>query len=59
MWLSALAAQNFRCLEKYSIEPHPRLNLFVGANAAGKTSLLESTFVWDVHGRFAARLLGS
>ena len=45
MWLSALAAQNFRCLEKYSIEPHPRLNLFVGANAAGKTSLLESTFV--------------
>lgn len=45
MWLTALAAQNFRCLEKYSIEPHARLNLFVGANAAGKTSLLESIFV--------------
>lgn len=44
MWLSALAAENFRCLHRYEIEPHQRLNLFVGPNAAGKTSLLESVF---------------
>lgn len=41
MHLAALAAHHFRCIEALSIEPHPRLNLFVGANAAGKTSVLE------------------
>jgi len=32
---------NFRNIESATIEPHPRLNLIVGANGAGKTSLLE------------------
>ena len=34
--------QSVRHLEAGSIDPHDRLNIFQGANAAGKTSLLEA-----------------
>ena len=34
--------QSVRHLEEGSIDPHDRLNIFQGANAAGKTSLLEA-----------------
>jgi len=35
-------ATNFRCLEKVELELGPRFNLISGANASGKTSLLEA-----------------
>ena len=35
-------ANNFRCLEKVELELDPGFNLIVGANASGKTSLLEA-----------------
>jgi DNA replication and repair protein RecF len=35
-------AENFRCLEKVEFEPDPQYNLIYGANASGKTSLLEA-----------------
>ena len=35
-------AQNFRCLERAEVEFDPRYNLIYGANASGKTSLLEA-----------------
>lgn len=35
-------ASNFRCLEKVELKFGPRFNLIVGANASGKTSLLEA-----------------
>jgi len=35
-------ATNFRCLEKVELEFGPRFNLIRGANASGKTSLLEA-----------------
>jgi DNA replication and repair protein RecF len=35
-------AENFRCLEKAEFEPDPHYNLIYGANASGKTSLLEA-----------------
>lgn len=35
-------ARHFRCLEKAELEFSPRFNLIVGANASGKTSLLEA-----------------
>lgn len=41
---SSLRIERFRCLEGVRIEPHARLNLFLGANATGKTSLLEAIF---------------
>ena len=38
-------AQGFRLFRELSFEPHPRLNVVTGANAAGKTSLLEALYV--------------
>ena len=35
-------AENFRCLEKAEFEPDPQFNLIYGANASGKTSVLEA-----------------
>ena len=35
-------ATNFRCLEYAELELGPRFNLITGANASGKTSLLEA-----------------
>lgn len=38
-------AQHFRLFQAFDFEPHPRLNFVTGANAAGKTSLLEALYV--------------
>ena len=35
-------AESFRCLAKVELEPHPKYSLIYGANASGKTSLLEA-----------------
>lgn len=35
-------AENFRCLQHVEVEPDPKYNLVYGANASGKTSLLEA-----------------
>ena len=40
--LRLFRATNFRCLEKAELEFGPRFNLIHGANASGKTSLLEA-----------------
>ena len=45
MHLSALAAENFRNLETFRFEPHPRFNLFEGRNGQGKTNLLEAVYL--------------
>ena len=38
-------AQHFRLFQSFDFEPHHRLNFVTGANAAGKTSLLEALYV--------------
>jgi DNA replication and repair protein RecF len=40
--LRAFRAENFRCLEKIGFDADPRYNLVYGANASGKTSILEA-----------------
>ncbi|MEE9327628.1 MAG: DNA replication and repair protein RecF [Cocleimonas sp.] len=42
MWIEKLSVNNCRLLNKVSIELSNHLNLIVGKNASGKTSLLES-----------------
>lgn len=42
MAVQLFRAENFRCLEKAEFEPDPQYNLIYGANASGKTSLLEA-----------------
>lgn len=45
MSVALLRGENLRLYRELEIQPHPRLNLIVGDNAAGKTSLLEALFV--------------
>jgi len=40
-----LDVDGLRCLRNVSIRPGPGLNVFVGANGAGKTSLLEAAYL--------------
>ena len=42
MPIQRFTAENFRCLEKIELDVHPHFNLIHGANASGKTSLLEA-----------------
>ncbi len=45
MHLSYLEAENVRCLSHIAIHPSPRINVLLGANASGKTSLLEAIYL--------------
>lgn len=45
MSLAELTVDNLRCLHRASLSLHPRHNLICGANASGKTSLLEAIFM--------------
>ena len=42
MPIQTFTAQNFRCLTSVEFEPDPHYNLIYGANASGKTSVLEA-----------------
>jgi DNA replication and repair protein RecF len=42
--LTSFKASGFRSLQDINLDPHPRLNLIVGENASGKTSLLEAIY---------------
>ena len=44
MSLQRIKVSGFRCLDDLEIQPDSQLNLITGANASGKTSLLESIF---------------
>ena len=43
--LTGLSLRHFRCFETLACEIAPGMNVFVGANAQGKTSLLEAVCV--------------
>lgn len=45
MGIALLRGENIRLYRTLEIEPHPQLNLIIGSNAAGKTTLLEMMFV--------------
>lgn len=45
MPIALLRGDNFRLYRKLELQPHPTLNLIIGDNAAGKTTLLEALFV--------------
>jgi DNA replication and repair protein RecF len=44
MPLGTFRAERFRCLSAVELALDPRVNLFIGPNASGKTSLLEAAF---------------
>ncbi len=45
MWLRELRLENLRVFENQTLEFSSGINLFVGANGAGKTSLLEAVYL--------------
>jgi DNA replication and repair protein RecF len=45
MWIERLRIEQLRLFERVELELGPGLNIFVGANGAGKTSILEAVHV--------------
>jgi DNA replication and repair protein RecF len=43
--LSDLTIENFRCIERVDLSFDPSVNVFVGGNGSGKTSILEAIFM--------------
>lgn len=42
--LARIRGENFRLFPNFDLQPHPRFNLIIGENAAGKTSFLEAIY---------------
>lgn len=57
MALVWIRVEQFRCFERIELELDPRFNFFVGANASGKTSLLEALFFLGRGRSFRSRRL--
>ena len=47
MPLTNISIKNFRCFESIDISLSPGVNFFYGANGSGKTSILESVFIFS------------
>ncbi|MGB6310542.1 MAG: DNA replication/repair protein RecF [Steroidobacteraceae bacterium] len=57
MSLSRLQVTDFRCLQSAALDLHPRFTLISGANASGKTSLLEAVYMLGRGRSFRSRRL--
>lgn len=57
MFIASFSISRFRNLQQTELSCSPQLNLFVGENAAGKTSLLEALYVLARGRSFRARHL--
>lgn len=57
MRITRVAAESFRSFTHLRFEPHPHLTVFHGANAAGKTSILEAVYLGARGASFRARRL--
>ncbi|MDO9452647.1 MAG: DNA replication and repair protein RecF [Stagnimonas sp.] len=57
MKITRLTAESFRRFEHAGFEPHPHLTVLHGANASGKTSLLEAAYFGARATSFRARRL--
>ncbi len=58
MYISRLEVRDLRILSSVSMQPSPGLNLVVGPNAAGKSSLLEALHMLGTGRSFRTRHLG-
>lgn len=56
MKLEKMRLLNFRCFTDLEINFHPRLNVFIGGNGAGKTALLDA--ISQGFGRYLTKLPG-
>ncbi len=42
MRIERLKVKNFRCFEKLEMQLHPKCNILVGINGAGKSTILDA-----------------
>ena len=47
MSFSKISIKRFRCFDELSLDLSPGVNFFYGANGSGKTSILESIFIFS------------
>lgn len=52
MYLKTLRLQNFRNYSALRLDLHPRVNVFVGDNAQGKTNIIEAVYFLSEHQSF-------
>ncbi len=52
--ISSLKIENFRCFQSFELHDLGRLNLLVGTNNSGKTSILEALNLLNSHGNLSA-----
>lgn len=57
MRITRVAAESLRRFERFRLDPHPRVNVLHGANAAGKTTILEAVYLATRASSFRARRL--
>ena len=48
MYISSILLENFRNYDKIKLNLHPKLNVFVGNNAQGKTNLVEAVYLCGI-----------
>jgi len=56
MLISRLSIHNLRCLREVDLHLHPGINLFIGDNGAGKTSVLEAVHLMGYGRSFRGRV---
>ena len=49
--LNSLIIKNFRCLEDFEVKKLGRVNLIVGKNNSGKSSVLEALRIYAANGQ--------
>ena len=47
MSLTKISINNFRCFKNVDLQLSPGINFFFGKNGSGKTSILESVFIFS------------
>lgn len=55
MFVKNISLKNFRNYETLDIELNPKINIFTGLNAQGKTNLLESIFITSIGKTFRCK----
>ena len=56
MYIARIRVKNFRCFQDMTVDFQPGLNVIIGENNAGKTTLLKAlSLVFERRGRNASR----
>ena len=59
MSLTKISINNFRCFKNVDLQLSPGINFFFGRNGSGKTSILESVFIFSSGKSFKSSNLAS